>query len=174
MRTATRLPEFVIRTTSVEDVPLILDFIRGIADYERLLHEVVATEETLTESLFGDKPSAEVLIGEWAGEPVAFVVFFHNFSTFMGRPGIYLEDLFVKPEWRGRGIGKILLQYLARIAKQRNCTRFEWNVLDWNEPALKFYHSLGAVPMDEWTIHRVSGESLDSLAEAGSWSVLDE
>lgn len=174
MRTATNLPEFVIRTTTIEDVPLILNFIRDIADYERLLHEVVATEEILIGSLFGEKPSAEVLIGEWEGEPVAFVVFFHNFSTFMGRHGIYLEDLFVKPEWRGKGVGKILLFYLAHVAKQRNCTRFEWNVLDWNEPALKFYHSLGAVPMDEWTIHRVSGEALDALALSGTWAALDE
>ncbi len=174
MRIATSLPDFTIRSTTLQDVPLILDFIRGIADYERLLHEVVATEETLTQTLFGEKPSAEVLIGEWAGEPVAFVVFFHNFSTFMGRPGLYLEDLFVKPEWRGKGIGKVLLLYLARLAKERGCARFEWTVLDWNEPALKFYHSLGAEPMDEWTVHRVAGEALETLAQAGTWHVLEE
>ena len=163
-RTTTTLSGFSIRTTTAEDVPTILAFIRRIAEYEKLLHEVVADEETLRESLFGERPTAEVVLGEREGETIAFAVYFHNFSTFMGRPGIYLEDLFVLPEHRGSGAGKALLLYLANLAKERNCARLEWNVLDWNEPALKFYHKLGAVPMDEWTIHRVTGDALDTLA----------
>lgn len=174
MKIATSLPHFTIRSTTIEDVPRILAFIRGIAEYERLSHEVIATEETLKETLFGENSSAEVLLGEMEGEPVCFVVFFHNFSTFMGRPGLYLEDLFVLPEWRARGIGKIMLTYLAYLAHQRGCARFEWSVLDWNEPAIGFYKSLGALPMEEWTVFRLTGDALEQLAQAGTWSTLDE
>ena len=155
-----------IRTADESDVPLILQFIRWLAEYEKLPHEVVATEEILRATLFGHPRFAEVLIGEAGGDPVAFALFFHNFSTFLGRPGIYLEDLFVKAEMRGRGYGKALLTRLAAIAKSRNCGRLEWAVLNWNESAVRFYESLGARPMNEWTVYRVTGEALDRLARA--------
>lgn len=164
MRIETKLKEFTIRVASEADVSLILSFVKELAEYEKLLDEVVATEDMLRESLFGSRPVAEVLIGEWNGSPVAFAVFFHNFSTFLGRSGLYLEDLYVKPEMRGKGIGKILLSYLAHLASERKCGRLEWWVLDWNEPAIKFYRSLGAVPMNEWTVQRVTGEALEQLA----------
>jgi len=153
-----------IRTATETDVPLILQFIRWLAEYEKLPHLVVATEDVLRTTLFGHPRFAEVLIGEVAGEPVAFALFFHNFSTFIGRPGIYLEDLYVKPDMRGRGYGKALLARLASIAKTRNCGRLEWAVLNWNESAIRFYESLGARPMSEWTVYRVTGEALDKLA----------
>ncbi len=158
--------DFAIRTATEADVPLILQFIRWLAEYERLPHEVVATEDLLRTTLFGHPRFAEVLIGEADGEPVAFALFFHNYSTFLGRPGVYLEDLFVKPECRGRGYGKALLSRLAAIAKARNCGRLEWAVLDWNQSAINFYLSLGARPMNEWTGYRVTGEALDKLAAA--------
>jgi GNAT superfamily N-acetyltransferase len=157
--------DFQIRQATERDVPVILAFIRQLAEYERLAHQAVMTEEILKESLFGPRPAAEVLLGYSGDRPVAFAVFFHNFSTFLGRPGLYLEDLFVIPEMRGKGFGRNMLVELARIARDRKCGRFEWSVLDWNEPAINFYKSLGAVPMDEWTIFRVSGEALDRLAE---------
>jgi len=160
----TQIPGFIIRQATVADVPLILTFIRALAEYEKLVHEVVATEETLRESLFGERKVAEVVIGYFDGEPVSFALFFHNFSTFLGRPGIYLEDLFVKPEMRGKGIGKVMLAFLARLAKDRGCGRLEWWVLNWNEPAIRFYRSIGATPMDEWTVHRVTGDALEQLA----------
>lgn len=156
---------FNIRQATERDVPLILSFIRQLAEYERLSHEAVMTEETLRQSLFGSRRAAEVLLGYLGDEPVAFAVFFHNFSTFLGRSGLYLEDLFVIPEMRGRGFGRAMLVELARIAKERKCGRFEWAVLDWNESAIQFYKGLGAVPMDEWTIFRVTGEALNRLAE---------
>ncbi len=156
-----------IREAKIEDVPLILQFIRELADYEKLLHEVVATEEILRETLFGPRPGAEVVIGYADQKPAGFALFFHNFSTFLGRPGIYLEDLYVKPEFRGNGFGQQLLSYLAKLAKERNCGRLEWWVLDWNESAIKFYKSLGAIPMDEWTVFRVTGNALDELANRG-------
>ena len=156
---------FQIRQATERDVPLILAFIRQLAEYEKLAHEAVMTEEILRQSLFGPRRAAEVLLGYTGDQPVAFAVFFHNFSTFLGRSGLYLEDLFVIPEMRGRGFGKAMLVELARIARERNCGRFEWSVLDWNEPAINFYKSLGAVPMDEWTIFRVTGEALKRLAE---------
>lgn len=156
-----------IREASPADVPLILDFIRALAEYERLSHEVVATEDLLRETLFGDRRTAEALLGYLDGEPVAFALFFHNFSTFLGRPGIYLEDLFVKPAARGRGIGRAMLTHLVRLAKERKCGRVEWSVLDWNEPAVNFYRSLGAVPKDEWTIFRLTGEALDRFPTEG-------
>ena len=153
-----------IRKAAATDVPLILSFIRELAEYEKLSHEVVATEDGLRESLFGERPYAEVLIAEHDGSPAGFALFFHNFSTFLGRPGIYLEDLYVKPEHRGAGIGKELLVRLARLARARGCGRLEWWVLDWNEPSIGFYRKLGAVPMDDWTVYRVSGTALEDLA----------
>ena len=162
---STRIDNFTIRPAEVEDTPLILSLIKGLAEYEKLAHEVVATEEMLRETLFGARPAAEVALGYFGGEPVGFALFFQNYSTFLGRPGIYLEDLFVYPDMRGKGFGGVLLAYLAHLAKERNCGRLEWSVLDWNEPALKFYRSIGAVPMDEWTVNRVTGERLDSLAD---------
>ena len=159
----TKLDGFQIRFAQRKDVSLILEFIKELAEYEKMLHEVVATEELLMESLF-ERKIAEVIIGEYQNKPVAFALFFHNFSTFMGRPGIYLEDLYVKPEMRGKGIGTIMLSFLAKLAVERNCGRFEWSCLDWNEPAIQFYKRLGAVPMDEWTVYRVHGEALNKLA----------
>jgi len=156
-----------IRSAVAADVPLILQLIRELADYEKLAHEVVATEAQLQEHLFGPQPKAETLIAEADGTPVGFALFFHNFSTFVGRPGIYLEDLFVRPVARGQGIGKALLVRLAQLSVERGCGRFEWAVLDWNEPALRFYQSLGAVTKKEWLIHRVSGEALQRLAQGG-------
>jgi GNAT superfamily N-acetyltransferase len=153
-----------IREAAEADVPVILWFIRQLAEYERLLHEAVMTEETLRESLFGSRRSAEVLLAYYDDKPVGFAVFFHNFSTFLGKPGLYLEDLFVIPEMRGKGFGKALLSRLAKIACDRNCGRFEWSVLDWNTPSIEFYKKLGAVPMEEWTIFRVTGDALKKLA----------
>jgi len=147
-----------------QDCPTILEFIRELAVYEKLEHEVVTDVAMLEKSLFGAKPAAEVLFLEEDSHKVAIAIFFHNFSTFLGRPGLYLEDLFVKPECRGRGYGKRLLTYLAKLALERGCGRFEWWVLDWNKPALDFYRSLGAEPMSEWTVQRVTGTALDQLA----------
>ena len=159
-----KIPGFTIREALQEDISLILSFVRELAGYERLLHEVVATEETLRESLFGHHKVAEVIFGEIKGEPASFAVFFHNYSTFLGQQGIYIEDLFVKPQMRGLGIGKAMFAYIARIAKERGCGRLDWWVLDWNEPAIKFYASLGAVPMSAWTVYRLTGQALDDLA----------
>ena len=156
----------VIRAAVEEDVPLILHFIRRLAEYERLAHEVVATEEGLRRWLFGERPAAEVVIAEWGGEAAGFALFFHNFSTFLGRSGVYLEDLYVEPAHRGRGIGRALLAHLARLAVERGCGRLEWWVLDWNEDAIRFYRSIGAVAMDDWTVYRVTGDALAALAEA--------
>ena len=153
-----------LRPATVADVALVLAFIRDLAEYERLAHEVVATEPLLRETLFGERPGAEVVIAELDGEPVGFALFFHNFSTFLGRPGLYLEDLFVRPAARGHGVGRALLARLAAIAVARGCGRFEWAVLDWNEPAIGFYRRLGAVPLDDWTVQRVTGEALHRLA----------
>ena len=160
------LEKLQIGAATEQDIPLILSFIRQLAGYEKLSNTVVATEEMLQESLFGKRPVAEVVIGRYDREPVAFAVFFHNFSTFLGRSGIYLEDLFVIPEMRGKGIGREMLTYLARLAVERKCGRLEWAVLDWNEPAIRFYKSLGAVPMDEWTVFRLTADSLARLAES--------
>ncbi len=154
-----------IRPATPEDVPLILEFIRALADYERLTSEVVATEAGLREGLFGPRRVAEALIAEWEGAPAGFAFFFHNFSTFIGKPGLYLEDLFVLPEMRGKGIGRALLAHLAKLTRDRGCARLEWAVLDWNEPAIGFYRALGAVAMDEWTVNRLSGDALKRLAE---------
>jgi GNAT superfamily N-acetyltransferase len=154
-----------IRPAGQADLSIIAQFIRDLAEYERLAHEVRFDEAVLGDRLFGPRPYAEVLIGELDGEPHGFALFFHNFSTFEGRPGIYLEDLFVRPEARGSGLGKALLQRLAALAVERDCARLEWSVLDWNEPAINFYKSLGAKPMDEWTIYRVDGAALQQLTE---------
>jgi GNAT superfamily N-acetyltransferase len=154
-----------IRPATVHDVPLILEFIKGLAEYEKLEDQLIATEARLTSALFGPRPDAEVVLAFVGAEPAGFALFFHNFSTFLGQRGLYLEDLFVKPEWRGHGVGKRLLVHLAGIALQRNCGRFEWAVLDWNEPAIQFYRRLGAQPLHDWSIFRVSGESLKRLAE---------
>ena len=148
------------------DVPLILGFIRELAEYERMLDKVVATEAGLREQLFGARPGAEVLIARWDGQPVGFALFFHNFSTFVGRRGLYLEDLFVRPAFRGTGVGRALLAHLARTALERGCGRLEWWVLDWNEPAIGFYRALGAQPMSAWTVFRLSGEPLAALARS--------
>ena len=153
-----------LRAATPADVPLILSFIRQLAEYERLLDQVTATETSLRESLFGPRPSAEVIIAECAGEPAGFAVFFHSYSTFRGRPGLYLEDLFVAPRWRGRGLGRRLLAELARIAVERDCPGFEWSVLDWNEQALRVYRAVGARPLDEWTVQRLEGDALRALA----------
>ena len=153
-----------IRLAAPADLPLIAQFIRDLAEYERLAHEVRFDEAGLGERLFGPQPYAEVLIGEIDGCPQGFALFFHNFSTFEGRPGVYLEDLFVRPEARGSGLGKALLQRLAQTARERDCARLEWAVLDWNEPSIGFYKSLGARPMDEWTVFRLDGDALRQLA----------
>jgi GNAT superfamily N-acetyltransferase len=156
--------EFYITPATERDVPAILTLIRGLADYERLGHEVTATEADLREALFGARPAAEAILGVAGGRPVGFAVFFQNFSTFTGRPGLYLEDLFVLPEWRNRGLGRELLAYLAAVALSRNYTRMEWSVLDWNEPARRVYRRAGARAMDEWTVHRLAGPALAALA----------
>lgn len=155
-----------IRSANSSDVPLILELIRALAAYEKLEHRCVADEERLAVTLFGPRPYAEALIAEWDGAPAGLAIFFHSYSTFLARPGLYLEDLFVKPELRGKGIGKTLLKRLAEIAVERNCGRVEWAVLNWNEPSIGFYKSLGAVPLDEWTGYRLTGEALERLAAA--------
>ncbi len=152
-----------IRSAAPADLPLIAQLIRDLAEYERLAHEVRFDEAVLGQKLFGARPYAEVLIGELDGTPQGFALFFHNFSTFEGRPGIYLEDLFVRPEARGSGLGKALLAELAALAIERDCARLEWSVLDWNEPAIGFYRKLGARLMDEWTVMRLDGGNLAQL-----------
>lgn len=153
-----------IRAATEDDVPLILEFIRLLADYEKLAHECVASEANIRRFLFGERSAAEVIIAEDEGRPLGFALFFTNFSTFLGRPGLYLEDLYVREDARGRGIGRMLLRHLARLVVEREYGRLEWWVLDWNEPAIRFYKSLGAQPMDEWTVYRVTGDALTALA----------
>src|SRR6266705_270031 len=155
-----------IRPARLEDVPIILQLIRDLATYERAPDEVTATEERLVDVLFGEKPAAEVLLAFEEESPVGFAVYFYNFSTWLGRPGLYLEDLFVKPEKRGKGYGRALLIELAKVARDRCCGRMEWAVLNWNEPAIKFYQTLGAKPMDEWTVFRLTPEEIAKLASA--------
>ena len=165
---ASDLPQGVtIEPGRESDAPLILDFIRGLADYEKLAHEVEATEEGLRRTLFGERAYAETLIARYEGQAAGFALFFHNYSTFLARPGVYLEDLFVRPDYRGKGIGKALLVHLARLALERNCGRVEWSVLDWNTSAIEFYQSLAAQPMNEWTVFRLSSAGLRSLAGDG-------
>jgi GNAT superfamily N-acetyltransferase len=157
---------FQIRPARVQDVPIILDLIRDLATYERAPDEVTATEEQLVDVLFGERPAAEVLLAFERESPVGFAVYFYNFSTWLGRPGLYLEDLFVKPEKRGKGYGRALLVELAKIARDRGCGRMEWAVLNWNEPAIKFYQTLGAKPMNEWTVFRLTRDEIAKLADA--------
>src|SRR5215216_6264129 len=158
--------DFQIRAACLDDVPIIVRLIRDLAMYERAPDEVTSTEERLVEVLFGKKPAAEVLLAFEAESPVGFAVYFYNFSTWLGRPGLYLEDLFVKPEKRGKGYGRALLVELAKVARDRGCGRMEWAVLDWNEPAIKFYRALGAKPMDEWTVFRLTRDGIASLANS--------
>ena len=159
---------FAIRPATVADVPVILELIRALATYERAPNDVTATEKGLTEVLFGEKPAAEVLLAFENETAVGFAVFFHNFSTWLGRPGLYLEDLFVRPEDRGKGYGRALLIHLAKIARDRGCGRMEWAVLDWNEPAIQFYRKLGGKAMDEWTVFRLTRDGIKRLAESSS------
>lgn len=161
----TEIQEFSIRIAEKRDVKLILQFIKSLGEYEKLSHEVVATEEKLAKSLFQQK-MAEVIIGEYKGEPVGFALFFNNYSTFLGQAGIYLEDLFILPEMRGKGFGKIMLKHLAKLAVERDCGRLEWACLDWNEPSICFYKKLGAQPMHDWTVYRVTGQTLLKLAKS--------
>ncbi|EGJ51250.1 GNAT family N-acetyltransferase [Desulfocurvibacter africanus] len=159
-------PVLTTRPATRDDVPLILTFIKDLAEYERLSHEVMATEKDLTETLFGPRPGAEVLLGFTADEPVAFALFFSSYSTFLAKSGIYLEDLFVRPAWRGKGFGKAMLSVVAKVAVERGCGRLEWSCLDWNEPSIGFYKSLGAQVMDEWTVYRLTGKTLMGFAGA--------
>lgn len=164
MTMETGIEDFTIRFATEQDTGLILQFIKELADYEHMLDLVVATEELLRQNLFELK-KAEVIIGEYKQQPVGFALFFHNFSTFLGRSGLYIEDLYIKPEMRGKGMGKALFIYLAQLAKERRCGRMEWWVLNWNEPSIKFYKHLGAQPMDDWTVYRLTGEALNILAD---------
>jgi GNAT superfamily N-acetyltransferase len=159
-----KISDLVIRPATVADVPIILELIRELATYERAPTEVTATQEELIDVLFGPRPAAEVLLAFEEETPVGFAVFFHNFSTWLGRPGLYLEDLFVRPEQRGKGYGRALLVHLAKIAHERGCGRMEWAVLDWNEPAIQFYKKLGAAPLDEWTVFRLTRDGIAKLA----------
>ncbi len=158
-------PRIALRFATGDDAGLILDFIRQLADFEKMTDEVVTDEDQLRQSLFGERRVAEVVIASYDGEPAGFALFFHNFSTFLGRPVIYLEDLFVIPKLRGRGIGQVLLSHLAEITVDRGCGRLEWAVLDWNTDAIRFYERLGARPMDEWTVFRLTGDSSQELAQ---------
>ena len=154
----------MIRSATAQDVPIILDLIKQLAEYERLSDKVVATEQQIRDTLFGEPPAAEVLLATLEGETVGFAVFFTTYSTFLAKPGLYLEDLFVKPHARGKGIGKALLARLAKIAVERDCGRVDWQVLNWNEPSIRFYEALGAVPLSDWTTYRLTGDSLAKLA----------
>lgn len=156
-----------IKPATPADAPIILQLIRELAEFERLLDEVQATEEQLREQLFGSRPGAEVVIARMGDEVAGFALFFHNFSTFLGKPGIYLEDLYVRPEFRGSGVGQALLVQIAGLAKERGCGRLEWSVLDWNEPAIGFYMRIGASPVSGWTVYRMTGEALEELAARG-------
>src|SRR5437773_7347029 len=169
-----QVTDFKIRPACLEDVPVILQLIHDLATYERAPDEVSATEEQLVEVLFGEKPAAEVLLAFEEESPVGFAVYFYNFSTWLGRPGLYLEDLFVKPEKRGKGYGRALLIELAKIARDRGCGRMEWAVLDWNGPAIKFYRSLGGKPMHEWTVFRLNREEIGKLASAADTAATTE
>jgi GNAT superfamily N-acetyltransferase len=155
-----------IRLATKNDVPDILSFINDLAEFEKLSHEVVATIDGLEKTLFGDRPVAEVIIAEWEGKKAGFALFFHSYSTFLAKPGIYLEDLFVRAEYRSKGIGEALLRHLAKIAKERDCGRLEWSVLDWNTRALEFYHELGAKPMSDWTVQRMTEPVFSRLADS--------
>jgi GNAT superfamily N-acetyltransferase len=171
VRYSTPVPDLYFRFAVPADVPLLLEFIRELAEFENLLDHVDADEATLTEQLFGSRRVAEVVLAELGGEAVGFAVFFHNFSTFVGRAGLYLEDLYVRPHARRRGVGRALISFVAKIAVDRKCGRFEWSVLDWNTRAIAFYRSLGAVPMNEWTVQRVAGQALERLGSQNFRSV---
>ena len=158
------MAELEILPATAAHTPVILDMIRGLAVYERLDHLMTATEEQLRDTLFSDRPGAEVILARWQGGFAGFALFFPNYSTFLAKPGIFLEDLFVKPELRGNGIGAALLRHIAKLAVERGCGRVEWSVLDWNEPSIGFYKKLGAVPMDEWTVFRLTGDALHKAA----------
>ena len=153
-----------IEPATERDIPLILEFVRGLAEYEKHLDRVEATEDRIRKTLFGAEPAAQVVFAYDNDTPVGYAIFFYTYSSFVGLPGVYLEDLFVKPEARGKSVGRELLRYLARVAKEKGCSRIEWAVLNWNEPAIGFYKKLGAVPMDEWDVYRLSGTELDRLA----------
>lgn len=155
----------MIRQATPADTPIIAQLIRDLSEYEKLTHEVKLDEQRLHDHLFGPRRYAEVLLAEEKGEVVGFALFFHNYSTFLAKPGIYLEDVFVKPAHRGGGHGKAMLRELARIAVERDCGRLEWSVLNWNEPAIRFYNALGAVPMDGWTVYRLTGDALRKVAQ---------
>ena len=159
------MPDITIRFAEEKDVPTILRFIRALADYEHMADEVVADEQRLRDSLFGARRGAEVLFAVADGQEVGFALFFHNYSTFLGQPGLYLEDLFVLPEWRGRGCGRALLRRLAQLALERGCGRMEWVCLDWNRPSIDFYRARGAAALDDWTIYRLTGETLENMAK---------
>ena len=163
----TTASNFMIRPAAESDAATIFSLINELADYERLTHEVVATEDDIRKSLFGERPFAEALIGEYERTPISFALFFYNFSTFIGKPGIYLEDLYVKPEYRSKGFGRRMLIHIARLALKRNCGRFEWSVLHWNTPAIATYDKLNAKPMKEWILYRLTGKALVELAEEG-------
>ena len=160
----TNIENFKIRETRKEDVGLILSLIKEIANYENMVEDVIATEESLTKSIFIDK-KAEVIIGELNGEPIGYALYFFNYSTFIGRAGLYLEDIYIKPEFRAGGIGKEIFKLLGKIAKENGCKRMEWTCLNWNKSSIKFYESLGAIPMDEWTVHRLQENEINKLAE---------
>lgn len=161
---STNIKEFKLRKAEKADVPVILELIKEIAVYEKMLDEVVATEESIMDSVFVKK-DAEVLIGEYNGEPIGYALYFFNYSTFIGRAGFYLEDIYIKPEYRGNGIGKEIFKVLGKIAWERGCKRMEWSCLDWNEPSIKFYKGLGAVPMSGWTVYRLTDDNIQKLAE---------
>ena len=161
----TKIIGLTLRFATADDVPVILEFIKELAEYEKLSHEVVATEEMLEKSLFGERQVAEVIIAEYMTKPVGFSLFFHNFSTFLGKPGLYIEDIYIQPEHRGTGIGRTILVYLAKLAVERDCGRLEWSVLDWNISAINFYGGLGAEAMDEWTVFRITGDKFSDLSK---------
>ena len=163
---ATRIDGYYIRSAQPSDCGQILAFIKDLAEYEKLSHEVVATEEALLKTLFGEDPRAEVILGIYKGQTVGFAIFFHTYSTFLAESGLYLEDLYIVPKWRGRGFGSEIVCYLAYLADKRDCARMEWSVLDWNEPALKVYRLLGAKPMRDWTVQRLAGDHLQKLARS--------
>ncbi len=165
MSIPTKVEGFSLRQAREADTGLVLEFINRLAEYEKLSHEVVATRETLKKYLFGEKKVAEVVLGYYKEKPVGFALYFFNFSTFLAKPGIYLEDLFVLDEYRGMGFGKVLLTYLAKLARDKECGRVEWAVLDWNKPSIDFYKTLGAIPMTEWIVNRLTGEALHELAD---------
>ncbi len=155
---------FELRAPGIDEVHLVVGFIRELAEYERLLDDCKITEEVLRESLFGRRPYAETLLAFLDDKPIGFCLYFHNYSTFLGKPGLYLEDLYIQPEYRNRGFGKVILAHLAALAIERGCGRFEWSVLDWNEPSIAFYRKIGAEPMNDWTLQRITGEALTNLA----------